>query len=112
MTTHYTDLVEAILRDAQEAGDERISLVEVMWRFDARQRIPMLPDEINEALASIDGVVEEREKRELFFRFAPDVVGSHVVVSKEDFHWADQEYNRRFWKAYRELRQRDQPNPE
>lgn len=112
MSELYTDLVEEILRGARRAGHERISLVSVMWRFDSLQKIPVLPQEINQALANIDWIVEEKEQGELFFRFAPDGTGRHVEVSKEDFHWADEEYNRRFWEAYRKPKEGDRPSPE
>lgn len=112
MTEVYTDLVEEILRGARRAGHARISLVSVMWRFDWRSKIPVSLEEINQALANIDWIVEEKEQKELFFRFTPDGTGRHAVVSKEDFHWADQEYRRRFWEAYRKLDEKDQPSPE
>ena len=103
MSGRCPEVVESVLRDARASGVERISLVDVIWGYDARNKLAVLPEEINEALSRIDWIVEDREDEQLFLCFTSNPVGSHVVVSDADFRWADAEYRRRFWRAYEEL---------
>jgi hypothetical protein len=92
-------MVEANLNEARTSGRKRISLVALINLCDYRHRMGVVLDELNAALSGIDWLVAEREGTELFLRFTSRPVKTHVVVSEEDFRWADQGFRRMFEKA-------------
>ena len=100
----YPEIIISILEDAKASNKERISLVDVIWEYDRRNKLMPLLEEINEALKTITWVNTTKVGEEVFLGITPEQT-SYVVISESDFHLASKEYSRRFWKAYKNLKQ-------
>ncbi|MFA4829475.1 MAG: hypothetical protein WC855_12975 [Thermodesulfovibrionales bacterium] len=98
----YPEIVRTILENARSSGEDRISLVDVIWKYDEKNKLAPLLEEINEALRDIDWISLSWDDKELFLIFKDSHTAS-VSVTKEDFKWADNEYRRRFSKALKKL---------
>ena len=94
----YPEIVKSILEDARESGQERISLVDVIWQYDERNKLAPLLEEINDALKTIGWITTSRQGKELFFDFVSRS-NSAVEITEADFRWADKEYRRRLCKS-------------
>ncbi|MHB0915101.1 MAG: hypothetical protein ACYC57_10755 [Thermoleophilia bacterium] len=101
MKKEYPEIFMSILSDAKASGQDRLSLVDIIWRYDGRNKLAPLLSELNTALQMIDWVNVKKQGKELFIHFTGSPQ-NHVEISSEDFDWADNEYRRRFWKAVKD----------
>lgn len=103
MNKTYPEIIKSIIDDARASGQKRISLVDVIWQYDGRNKLAVLISEINAALKTIDWISFSKEGKELFLIFNQGQ-GNNVEVSEADFKWADNEYRRRFAKALKNIK--------
>jgi len=102
----YPQIVVDIIRDARDSGNERISLVDIIWQYDARNRLAILLEEINEALKHIDWVTYDIEGNEVFLCFTR-TGQPEFFIDKDEFEWADKEYRRRFRAKLKEIKRNE-----
>ena len=98
----YPEIIRSILEDARASGQARISLVDVIWQYDGRNKLAVLLEEINDALKTISWITISRQGKEVFLDFVSGP-SSTVEITEADFRWADREYRRRFSKAYKKM---------
>lgn len=93
----YPAIIKSFLEEARTSGREKLSLVDLRWQYDARNKQAVLLEEINDALKTITGISLSRDGKELFLCYTAEQSNT-VEISPSDFKWADNEYRRRFRK--------------
>jgi hypothetical protein len=99
----YPEIMREIFEDFKASGINQIPLVDVISTYDGRNKLAPLPEEVNEALKTIDWLVTVKKGKEVFFEISSNQI-ARTEIKREEFLWASKEYTKRFWKAYKKVK--------